>query len=141
MADLVYEIKEHQILHWLLQNDEFVSSLVYLVCGREHENLNMISGLNSIEIFNDEVKVVILLSVGYVNKNYLKIKDVRNVYYIVFSPLFNDESVLNDLNIIMISLKEWFHLIIRRSKNKDVNDRLQQLSNLKIKVIGENWPR
>lgn len=141
MADLVYEIKEHQILNWLLQSDEFISSLVYLVCGREYENLNMISGLNSIEIFNDEIKVVILLSVGYENKNYLKIKDLQNVYYIVFSPLFNDESVLNDLNIIMISLREWFHLIIRRSKNKDINDRLHQLSNLRIKVIGHNLPR
>lgn len=141
MADLVYEIKEHKTLHWLLQSDEFVSSFVYLVCGREHENLNMISGLNSIEIFNDEVKVVILFYVGYENKNYLRIKDIRNVYYIVFSPLFYDESVLNDLNIIMISLREWFHLIIRSSKNKDINDRLQQLSNLKINVIGHNLPR
>ena len=140
MADLIYEIKEHQTLHWLLQSDEFLSSLVNLVCGTEHEDLNVISGLNAIEIFNDEVKVVILLTVGYANKNYLKIKDVRSVYYIVFSRLFNDESVLNDLDIIMVSLKEWVHLITRLSKNKDIN-RLHQLSNLKIKVIGENWPR
>jgi len=140
MADLVYEIKEHQILHWLLQSDEFASSLVYLVCGSEHENLNVISGHNSIEIFNDELKIVILLSVGYANKNYLNIKDVRNVYYIVFSRLFNDQSVLNDLNIIMISPKDWFDLIISRSKSKDIN-RFHQLSNLKIKVIGESWPR
>lgn len=140
MVDLVYEIKEHQILHWLIQSDEFASSLVNLVCGREYENLNLISGLNSMEIFNDEIKVVILLSVGYVNKNYLKIKDVRRVYYIVFSRLFSDQSILNDLEIIMISLKEWFHLMIRRSKNKDSN-RLHHLSNLKIELIGENWPR
>lgn len=140
MADLIYEIKEHQTLHWLLQSGEFTMFLVYLVCGKEHENLNVISGLNSIEIFNDELKVVILLSVGYVNKNYLKIKDVRSVYYIVFSRLFNDESVLTDLNITMISLKDWFNLIISRSKNKDIN-RLHQLSTLKIKVIGEKWPR
>lgn len=140
MADLVYKIKEHQILHWLLQSDEFTSSLVYLICGREYENLNVISGLNSIEIFNDELKVVILLSVGYANKNYLRIKDVRNVYYIVFSRLFNDQSVLNDLNIIMISLKDWYNLISSCSKNDEI-DRLRQLSNLKIKVIGENWPR
>lgn len=121
MSDLIYERKEHQTLHWLLQNDEFISSLVNLVCGTEHEDLNVISGLNAIEIFNDEVKVVILLSVGYANKNYLKIKDVRSVYYIVFSRLFNDESVLNDLNIIMISLKDWFNLTSSRSKNKDIN--------------------
>jgi len=140
MADLIYEIKEHQTLHWLLQSDEFISSLVNLVCGTEYEDLNVISGLNAIEIFNDEVKVVILLTVGYANKNYLKIRDVRSVYYIVFSRLFNDESVLNDLDIIMVSLKEWVHLITRRSKNKDIN-RLHQLSNLKIKVIGENWRR
>lgn len=140
MADLIYGVKEHETLHWLLQSDEFVSSLVYLVCGSEHENLNVISGLNSIEIFNEELKVVILLSVGYVNKIYLKIKDVRKVHYIVLSRLFTDESVLNDLDITMISLKEWFHLIIRRSKSKDFN-RLHHLSGLKIKVIGENWPR
>ena len=140
MPDLVYEIKEHQTLHWLLQSDEFASFLVHLVCGREHENLNVISGHNSIEIFNDELKVVILLSVGYVNKNYLRIRDVRKVYYIVFSHLYNFESVLNDLNIVMISLKDWFNLIIRHSKNEDI-DRLHQLRNLKIKVISEKWPR
>ncbi|MBB4804391.1 hypothetical protein HNP37_004478 [Flavobacterium nitrogenifigens] len=138
MADLVYEIKEHKTLHWLLQSNEFASSLVYLVCGRQYDNLYIISGLNSIEIFNDELKVVILFSVGYVNKNYLKIKDVRRVYYIVFSPLFKYESLLNDLNIIMISMKEWFYLI-SRSKNEDAN-RLRQLSNLKIKVIVEDLP-
>jgi len=88
----------------------------------------------------DAQAVLQFSSVGYVNKNYLKIKDVRSVHYIVFSRLFNDESVLNDLNIIMISLREWFDLIIRRSKNEDIN-RLRQLSNLKIKVIGEEWPR
>ncbi len=138
MADLVYEIKEHQTLHWLLQSDEFASSLVYLVCGIQYDNLYVISGLNSIEIFNDELKVVILLSVGYVNKNYLKIKDVRRVYYIIFSPLFKYESLLNGLDIIMISLKEWFYLI-SRSRNEDTN-RLHQLSNLKIKVIVEDLP-
>lgn len=139
MADLVYDIKEHQTLHWLLQSDEFASSLVYLVCGMQYENLNVISGLNSIEIINEQVKVVILFSVGYVNKNYLKIKDVRPVYYIVFSHLFKDESLLNGLNISEVCLEEWFCLI-SRSKNKDVN-RLNQLSNLKIKVIVEELPR
>ena len=138
MADLVYGIKEHQILHWLLQSDEFASSLLYLVCGIQYESLNVISGVNSIEIINEEVKVVILFSVGYVNKNYLKIKDARLVYYIIFSPLFKDESLLNGLNIIEISLKEWFYLI-SRSKNEDAN-RLHQLSNLKIKVIVEDLP-
>lgn len=138
MADLVYGIKEHQTLHWLLQSDEFASSLVYIVCGIQYENLNVISGVNSIEIINEEVKVVILFSVGYVNKNYHKIKDARLVYYIIFSPLFKDESLLNGLNIIEISLKEWFYLI-SRSKNEDTN-RLHQLSNLKIKVIVEDLP-
>lgn len=138
ISDLVYEMKEHQTLHWLLQSNEFASSLVYLVCGIQYDNLYVISGLNSIEIFNDELKVVILLSVGYVNKNYLKIKDVRRVYYIIFSPLFKYESLLNGLDIIMISLKEWFYLI-SRSKNEDAN-RLHQLSNLKIKVIVEDLP-
>jgi hypothetical protein len=32
MADLIYEIKEHQTLHWLIQSNEFTSFLVYLVC-------------------------------------------------------------------------------------------------------------
>lgn len=138
MPDLVYEMKEHQTLHWLLQCNEFASSLVYLVCDIQYDNLYVISGHNSIEIFNDEVKVVILFSVGYVNKNYLKIKDVRRVYYIIFSPLFKYESLLNGLDIIMISLKEWFYLI-SRSKNEDAN-RLHRLSNLEIKVIVEDLP-
>jgi len=140
MNGLIYERKEHQTLHWLLQSTEFISNLVYLVCRREHQNLKVINGLQSIEIFNDEVKIVILLSVGAANRAYLKFKDRYDVHFIVFSNLYQDESSLNDLYIRMISLKEWSDVILRRSKNEEIR-RLYELSNLKIKVSGDNWYR
>jgi len=138
MDDLFYERKEYQTLHWLLQSPEFINALVYLVCRREYKNSKVLVSLWSIEIFNEDIKIVILLSVGRVNRGYLVFKDDLDVHFIVFSHLFDDESVIKDLYIRMISLKEWYNVIIRRSRNEEIR-RLYELSNLKIKVLGESW--
>lgn len=138
MDELFYERKEYQTLHWLLQSREFTNALAYLVCRREHKNLKVLVSLWSIEIFNEEIKIVILLSVGRVNKRYVVFKDNLDVHFIVFSHLYEDESVIKDLYIRMICLKEWYNEIIRRSKNEEIR-RLYELSNLKIKVLGESW--
>lgn len=138
MDDLFYERKEYQTLHWLLQSTEFINALVYLVCRREYKNSKVLVSLWSIEIFNEDIKIVILLSVGRVNKGYRVFKDNLDVHFIVLSHLFEDESVIKYLYIRMISLRDWYNEILRRSKNEEVR-RLYELSNLKIKVLGETW--
>lgn len=106
MDDLFYGRKENHTLRWLLQSTEFINALVYLVCRREYKNLKVLVSLWSIEIFNEDIKIVILLSVGRVNRGYLVFKDHLDVHFIVFLHLYENKSVIKDLYIRMIILKE-----------------------------------
>ena len=138
MDDSFYERKEHQTLLWLLKNSEFTEALVYLVCRRKYQNLKVINYIQSIEICNDELTLVILLSVGKVNREYLTIKNNQNLHFITFSDFFLDQSVLEDIYIKTINLKEWFNEILKYSKNEEFK-RLYELSKLKIRTDGENF--
>jgi hypothetical protein len=136
MDDLFYEKKEHQILFWLLSNTEFTTILVYLITRREHQNLKVINYSHAIEIWNDHLTIVILLSVGIQNREYLDIRNNRNLHFITFSGFYADESIFKDVYIKIIDLKEWFNEIMKRSKNEEIK-RLYELSKLKISMVQE----
>ncbi len=136
MDDLFYEKKEHQTLFWLLNNTEFTEALVYLVCRKEYQNLKIINYRQSIEIWNDQLTIVILLSVGRKNREYLTSRNSPNTYFITFSNFFSDESVFEDIYVKIVNLKEWFNEILKRAKNEDIR-RLFELSKLKISMDHE----
>jgi hypothetical protein len=133
MDDSFYERKEHQILFWLLGNSEFTSILVYLITRRAHQNLRVINYSHAIEIWNNELTIVILLSVGAENKEYLHIGTKKNLHFIAFSGFYADESIFKNIYIKIIDLKEWFNEIMKRSKNEEIK-RLYELSKLKISM-------
>lgn len=133
MDDLFYEKKEHQILFWLLSSTEFTTILVYLITRREHQNLKVINYSHAIEIWNDHLKIVILLSVGIQNSEYLDIRNNQNLHFITFSGFYADESIFKDVYIKIIDLKEWFNQIMKRSKNEEIKS-LYELSKLKINI-------
>ncbi|PWA09805.1 hypothetical protein [Flavobacterium laiguense] len=137
MDDLFYERKEHQTLFWLLGNAEFTEALVYLVCNREHQNLTVIASRYSIEIWNEQVTVVILLSTGLQNSEYQRIKIKPNLHLVTFSPVFYDEFDFNVLDISIIDPKKWLNEMMKRPKKEDV-ERLKELSRLKVWVVYEN---
>jgi hypothetical protein len=85
MGNLFYENREHQCLFWLLESSEFTSALVYLVCRRNYGNLKITANQHSIEIWNDELTIVILLS-ALSKRHYESIK-ITSTHVITFSSL------------------------------------------------------
>lgn len=135
MDDLFYESEEHQTLLQLLESFEFTSALVYLVCRRNYVNLKITANQHSIEIWNSELTIVILLSTGFEKRHYESLKNNPNLHIITFSIFFITDFNFNikDIYIKTISTKEWFSEVLKRSKNEEIK-RLHQLSNLKISL-------
>lgn len=139
MGNLFYENEEHQCLLWLLESTEFTSALAYLVCRRNYGNLKIIANKHSIEIWNSELTIVILLSAAFEKRHYASIKNNPNLHVITFSSFFNSDFNfdIEEIYIKTISTKEWFSEVLKRSKNEEVK-RLYQLSNLKISLTAKD---
>lgn len=139
MEDLFYEQEEHQRLLWLLQSLEFTSALVYLVCRKNHLNLKITTNKHSIEIWNEKLTIVILLSTAFEKKHYELIKNNTNLHIITFLSFFNNDFNfdISEIYIKIVTTKEWFNEVMKRSKNEEIK-RLYQLSNLKISKINRN---
>jgi hypothetical protein len=135
MGNLFYENGEHQCLFWLLESSDFTSALVYLVCRRNYGNLKITANQHSIEIWNDELTIVILLSAAFEKRHYESIKNNLNLHVITFSSFFNSDFNfdIEEIYIKTITTKEWFSEVLKRSKNEEIK-RLYQLSNLKISL-------
>jgi hypothetical protein len=135
MGNLFYENEEHQCLLWLLKSSEFTSALVYLVCRRNYGDLKIIVNQHSIEIWNEELTIVILLSAAFEKRYYESIKNNPNLHIITFSTFFNSDFNfdIKDIYIKTITTKEWFSEVLKRSNNEEIK-RLFQLSNLKISL-------
>lgn len=136
MKDLFYENEEHQCLLWLLESSEFTCALVYLVCRRNYGNLKITANQHSIEIWNDEITIVILLSTGFEKRHYESIKNNPNLHVITFSSVFYSDFNfdISEIYIKTISTKEWFSEVLKRSKNEEIK-KLYRLSNLKISIV------
>lgn len=134
MDDAFYEKKEYQILFWLLSNPEFTAILTYLITRKEHQNLQVINYSHSIEIWNDRLTIVILLSVGIKNKDYLNLRQSSNLHFITFSRFYDDECIFKNVYIKIIDLKDWYNEIMKRSKNEEIK-RLSELGKLKISLV------
>lgn len=78
--------------------------------------------------------VVIILSVAFNKKEYNSIKNISNLHLISFSLFFNSEFSLdvNDIYIKIISVKEWFDLVLKSSQNDEIK-RMYKLSELKMR--------
>jgi hypothetical protein len=135
MGDLFYENEEHQCILWLLESSEFTTALVYLVCRRNYGNLKITANQHSIEIWNDELTIVILLSVAFEKRHYESIKNNPNLHVITFSSFFNSDFNfdINEIYIKTITTKEWFSEIFKSSENEEIK-RLYRLNNLKIRL-------
>lgn len=139
MGNLFYENEEHQCLLWLLESSEFTSALVYLICRRNYGNLKIKANKHSIEIWNSELTIVILLSTAFEKRYYESIKNMPNLHIITFSTFFITDFNfdIKDIYIKTISTKEWFSEVLKRSKNEEIK-RLYQLSNLKISIVNKD---
>lgn len=135
MDNSFYKREEEQTLFWLLQSVEFTSALVYLVCRRNYSNIKITTSPHSIEIWNEEFTIVIILSAAFEKRHYEAIKNVPNLHVIIFSPFFNCDFNFNldDIYIKTISTNEWLDHVLKRSNNEEVK-RINKLTALKMKI-------
>jgi hypothetical protein len=130
-----YKREEEQTLFWLLQSVEFTSALVYLVCRRNYSNIKITASPHSIEIWNEDFTIVIILSATFERRHYQAIKNITNLHIITFSPFFNCDFNFNidDIYIKTISTNEWLDQVLKRSNNEEVK-RINKLIDLKLRI-------
>ena len=90
---------------------------------------------HSIEIWNEEFTIVIILSAAFEKRHYEAIKNVPNLHVITFSPFFNCDFNFNidDIYIKTISTNEWLDHFLKRSNNEEVK-RINKLIDLKMRI-------
>lgn len=135
MNNSFYKREEEQTLLWLLQSVEFTSALVYLVCRRNYSNIKITASSHSIEIWNEEFTIVIILSAAFEKRHYQAIKNIPNLHIITFSTFFNCDFNFNidDIYIKIISTNEWLDEVLKRSNNEEVK-RINKLIDLKLRI-------
>ncbi|MBU2062553.1 MAG: hypothetical protein KKH44_11980 [Bacteroidetes bacterium] len=135
MDNSFYKREEEQTLFWLLQSVEFTSALVYLVCRRNYSNIKITASSHSIEIWNEEFTIVIILSAAFEKRHYQAIRNITNLHIITFSPFFNCDFNFNidDIYIKTISTNEWLDEVLKRSNNEEVK-RINKLIDLKLRI-------
>jgi len=88
---LFYERLEHNELLWALENNQTIcKSLAYMTTFKEYENLKVIAKQHSIEVFNDELILSIILYVGFEQKEYIENKRKTNFQIVSFKKVTNE---------------------------------------------------
>lgn len=73
-------------LHYMqfCEEPEFCNALAYLLTFQKHQNLKVIPHKLSIEISNDDIHIFIIHTVFFQQKEYPKVKDLKNVHFVSF---------------------------------------------------------
>lgn len=88
---LFYEKLEHNELLWTLENNQTIcTSLAYMTTFKNYENLKVIPKQHSIEIFNDELILSIILYVGFENNEYVENVNKSNFQIVSFQKTTNE---------------------------------------------------
>ena len=85
---LFYEKLEHNELLWTLENNQTIcTSLAYMTTFKNYENLKVIPKQHSIEIFNDELVLSIILYVGFEINEYIENDNKLNFHMVSFQKI------------------------------------------------------
>ena len=88
---LFYERLEHNELLWALENNQTIcKSLAYMVTFKEHQNFKVIPKQHSIEIFNDELILSIILYVGFEMNEYIENVNKSNFQIVSFQKVISE---------------------------------------------------
>lgn len=73
-------------LHYMqfCEEPEFCNALAYLLTFQKHQNFKVIPHKLSIEISNDDIHIFIIHTVFFQQKEYPKVKDLKNVHFVSF---------------------------------------------------------
>ena len=88
---LFYERLEHNELLSALQYKQTIcKSLPYMTTFKKYENLKVVPKTHSIEIFNDELILSIILYVGFENNEYVENVNKSNFQIVSFQKTTNE---------------------------------------------------
>lgn len=123
--ELFYERLEHDELLWALENNQTICrSLAYMVTFKEYQNLKVTPKQHSIEIFNDELVLSIILYVGFEQNEYIENKNKANFQIVSFNKVTNEMHEFAELKneIKFIEPKALFYTTLSFSENDFCND-------------------
>lgn len=123
--ELFYERLEHDELLWALENNQTIcKSLAYMVTFKEYQNLKVTPKQHSIEIFNDELVLSIILYVGFEQNEYIENKNKANFQIVSFNKVTNEMHEFAELKneIKFIEPKALFYTTLSFSENDFCND-------------------
>lgn len=69
-----------------IEEPEFCKALAYLLSFKKYENLRVTPHTFSIEISNADIHIFIIHTVLFQQKEYSKIKELKNVHFVSFNP-------------------------------------------------------
>jgi hypothetical protein len=103
----------------LLADEEIVSTLAYIVTFNNYCNLAVKAHENCIEISNDEIAILIVLYVGFEEKENHSFKNKHNVHLITFSLPLIEMIEFKELNVKFIDKTALLFSILGRSKKEE----------------------
>jgi hypothetical protein len=125
-----YQRIEHNILLNLLEDFDIATTLAYMIDFKNHTNLKVIPHDYSIELFNEDISISIVLYVGFEDDEYNRIKNKNNFHIVSLCDVVPEMIEFKVLNVKFIDKTAFMNMIIARSEN-NFAQKLNSLKNLK----------
>ncbi|GGD24423.1 hypothetical protein [Flavobacterium orientale] len=127
--NLFYERMEHNELLWSFEtNQTLCKSLAYMTTFKEYDNFKVEPKKHSIEVFNDQITVSLLLYVGFENEEYVANCNLKNFHIVSFQKVTKEmiEFKMFENEIKYINSKALFFTALSFTEN-DLCDSMKTL--------------
>lgn len=124
-----YRRIEHNVLLYILRNKEISSALAYMIDFSNHSNFEVTPKEHSIEIFNDDITIVVIIYVGFELEEYENLKNRKNLHIVTFSMAVPEMIEFKNLNVKYIDTLSLLFMTLSRSENP-LGKKLFSLKNL-----------
>ncbi|MFN8326436.1 MAG: hypothetical protein U0T80_11960 [Flavobacteriaceae bacterium] len=123
--EFIYEKLEHnELLNTLKNNKTVCNTLVYMVTFQFYDELKVVPKKHSIEIFNENISLSIILYVGFETKEYSNIFERKNYHIVSFSKFTKEMQEFVEISeeIKFIEPKALFYTALSFSNDNFIND-------------------
>ena len=102
------------------EEPEFCEALAYILTFKKYENLRVTPHTFSIEISNADIHIFIIHTVLFQQKEYSKVKELKNVHFVSFNPSLAEMHEFSEMKseIKYISKKMLMATVEALTKNK-----------------------
>lgn len=122
MKPFYYSNIDDNMLCQLMKNKEISSSLAYIVCAKQHEDLEVTPKKHSIELSNNEISINIILYVGFESDDYYTINRKNNLHIIAFNEIVPSMIEFTGLNVKFVDKTALLFTVLALSKNPILTD-------------------